>query len=159
MMYYLYHIPGKKIGVTCDLNNRVTKQQGYETDEYEVLLSSNDIDYISNMEIQLQKAHGYKVDKKLYKNLKPITNMKINVTEQTTTFPLPVNKLKGRLMDNIGISWEHPEFGTFKITKTNIPWIMQNIKVSMFNSDRSYIYNKAFYEAFFNPKDLSLIHI
>jgi len=153
MMYYLYHIPGKKIGVTCDLNNRVTKQQGYETDEYEVLLSSNDIDYISNMEIQLQKAHGYKVDKKLYKNLKPITNMKINVTEQTTTFPLPVNKLKGRLMDNIGMSWEHPEFGTFKITKTNIPWIMQNIKVSMFNSDRSYIYNKAFYEAFFNPKN------
>ncbi len=152
-MYYLYHIPGKKIGVTCDLNNRVTKQQGYETDEYEVLLSSNDIDYISNMEIQLQKAHGYKVDKKLYKNLKPITNMKINVTEQTTTFPLPVNKLKGRLMDNIGMSWEHPEFGTFKITKTNIPWIMQNIKVSMFNSDRSYIYNKAFYEAFFNPKN------
>ena len=152
-MYHLYHIPGKNIGVTCDLNNRVTKQQGYETDEYEVLLSSNDIDYISNMEIQLQKAHGYKVDKKLYKNLKPITNMKINVTEQTTTFPLPVNKLKGRLMDNIGMSWEHPEFGTFKITKTNIPWIMQNIKVSMFNSDRSYIYNKAFYEAFFNPKN------
>ena len=36
-MYYLYHIPGKKIGVTCNLNNRVTLTQGYSPDEYEVL--------------------------------------------------------------------------------------------------------------------------
>ena len=79
--------------------------------------------------------------------------MKINITEQTTTFPLPMNKLKGRLMDNVGLKWKHPEFGDFELTTKNIPWIMQNAKVSMFNSDRSYIYNKAFYEAFFNPKD------
>ena len=32
-MYYLYHIPGKKIGVTRDLENRVEKQQGYEENE------------------------------------------------------------------------------------------------------------------------------
>ena len=42
MTYYLYHIPGKKIGVTCDLNNRVTVQQGYGPDEYEVLDESKD---------------------------------------------------------------------------------------------------------------------
>ena len=30
MTYYLYHIPGKKIGVTNDLYNRVECQQGYE---------------------------------------------------------------------------------------------------------------------------------
>ena len=33
--------------------------------------------------------------------------MKINVTEQTTTFPCPVDKLKGQLMDNIGLTWSH----------------------------------------------------
>ena len=33
-MYYLYHIPGKKIGVTCNLNRRVTITQGYNPDEY-----------------------------------------------------------------------------------------------------------------------------
>ena len=142
-MYYIYHIPGKKIGVTCDLTNRVTKQQGYEADEYEVLLSSDNIDYISNMEIQLQKAHGYKVDRKLYKNLKPKTNMKINVTEQTTTFPCPLNKLKGRLMDNIGMSWE-TEHGTLNVTAKTISWIMKNVKTSMYNPDRCYVYNKAF---------------
>ena len=27
--YYLYHIPGKKIGVTRDLISRVVDQQGY----------------------------------------------------------------------------------------------------------------------------------
>ena len=37
MTYYIYHIPGKKIGVTRDLEERVTKQQGYGPDEYEIL--------------------------------------------------------------------------------------------------------------------------
>ena len=39
-MYYLYHIPGKKIGVTSNLNTRVTLIQGYKEGEYEVLESS-----------------------------------------------------------------------------------------------------------------------
>jgi hypothetical protein len=43
-MYYLYHIPGKKIGVTRDLNTRVTLIQGYNPSEYEVLDQSDDID-------------------------------------------------------------------------------------------------------------------
>ena len=68
-MYYIYHIPGKKIGVTRNLNNRVTLTQGYKPGEYEVLDQSDDIDYISNKEIELQKSYGYKNDTKLYKNL------------------------------------------------------------------------------------------
>ena len=142
-MYYIYHIPDKKIGVTCDLNNRVTKQQGYESHEYDILEKSKDIDYISEREIELQKFYGYKVDRKLYKNLKPKTNMKINVTEQTTTFPCPVNKLKGQLMDNIGMSWK-TEHGELNITTETIKWIMKNVKTSMYNDNRSYVYNKAF---------------
>ena len=42
--YYLYHIPGKKIGVTRDLISRVVEQQGYDLDEVEVLEQSTDID-------------------------------------------------------------------------------------------------------------------
>ena len=68
-MYYLYHIPGKKIGVTRDLNKRVTLVQGYKPDEYEVLESSEDIDYISDKEIELQKSYGYKVDRRKYNQL------------------------------------------------------------------------------------------
>ena len=148
-MYYLYHIPGKKIGVTSDLNERVTIAQGYKKYEYEVLDQSEDINYISDKEIELQKSYGYKRDRKLYKNLFK-SNMKINPTEQTSTFPVPLNKLKGNLIDNIGIEWETPEF-KFKLQKEHIPWIMHNAKTSMYNNNRSYIYNKAFYEAFFNP--------
>ena len=148
-MYNIYHIPGKKIGVTRNLNKRVTDQQGYAPGEYEVLFTSNDIDFISNKEIELQKSYGYKRDRTLYKNLFK-SNMKINPTEQTSTFPVPLNKLKGNLSDNLGLEWETPEF-KFKLEKEHIPWIMQNAKTSMYNDNRSYIYNKAFYEAFFNP--------
>jgi NTP pyrophosphatase (non-canonical NTP hydrolase) len=142
-MYYLYHIPGKKIGVTRDLNTRVTLIQGYKPSEYEVLDQSDDIDYISDKEIELQKSYGYKVDRKKYKNL--FKKMKINVTEQTSTFAMPLNKLKGHLMDNIGMSWE-TSHGTFELDMQTIKWIMDNAKISMYNDKRSYIYNKAFAE-------------
>jgi len=149
-MYYIYHIPGKKIGVTRNLNNRVTLMQGYKETEYEVLEQSDDIDYISDREIELQKSYGYKVDLKKYKNLK-FNKMKINATEQTSTFPCPKNKLKGQLMDNLGLTWK-TSHGNFKVTEQNVQWIMANVKTSMFNNDRCYIYNKAFYEAYFNPE-------
>ena len=145
-MYYLYHIPGKKIGVTRNLNNRVTLMQGYKENEYEVLDQSDDIDYISDREIELQKSYGYRVDRKLYKNL--FNKMKINPTDQTSTFPVPLNKLKGHLMDNIGLSWNTPQGYEFEITKDNISWLVKNAKTSMYNDNRCYIYNKAFYESF-----------
>jgi len=144
-MYYLYHIPGKKIGVTRDLNSRVTLQQGYRPGEYEVLLTSDDIDYISDKEIELQKSYGYKVDVKLYKKL--FNQMNINVTEQTTTFPVPLNKLRGRLMDNIGLKVT-TDNGVFRIDEQTIPWILKNARTSMFNVDRCYIYNKAYANEF-----------
>ena len=87
-MYNIYHIPGKKIGVTRNLNKRVTVQQGYAPDEYEVLLTSDDINYVSAMELELQKSYGYKVDRQSYKNLiNKNKQMQINATEQTSTFP------------------------------------------------------------------------
>jgi NTP pyrophosphatase (non-canonical NTP hydrolase) len=150
--YYLYHIPGKKIGVTRDLIDRVTKQQGYALDEIEVLEQSTDINYISDRELELQLSHGYKVDKQKYKDLyinKPKTKnkMHINATEQTSTFPVPVSKLKGRLMDMMGRTWETLH-GEFEINMETIPWIMENVKTSMYTTERSYIYNKAFAKYF-----------
>jgi NTP pyrophosphatase (non-canonical NTP hydrolase) len=150
-MYYLYHIPGKKIGVTRNINNRVTVAQGYKPGEYEVLDQSKDINYISNREIELQNVYGYKVDRTLYKNLFK-SNMNINPTEQTSTFPVPLNKLKGHLMDNLGQQWDTPQGYKFEITKDNVAWIVQNAQTSMYNNNRCYIYNKAFHEAYFNPQ-------
>ena len=98
MTYYLYHIPHKKIGVTRDLKKRVEEQQGYKPSEYAVILESDDINYISEQEIYLQKFYGYRVDEVPYNKLKfnkEENNMNINITEATTTFPCPANKLKG----------------------------------------------------------------
>jgi NTP pyrophosphatase (non-canonical NTP hydrolase) len=143
-MYYIYHIFGKKIGVTRNLNSRVTSQQGYKEDEYEVLETSDDIDYVSDRELELQSIYGYKVDRQSYKNLtqKKSNKMKLNVTEQTTTFPCPINKLKGNLSDNLGIKIE-TGFGKYVLTQELSNWIVNNASTSMFNPARSYVYNKA----------------
>ena len=144
MTYYLYHIPGKKIGVTRDLKYRVEEQQGYNESEYDVILSTDDIGIISEAEISLQKAYGYRVDETPYNKLKfNNKEMNINITEQTTTFPCPVNKLKGQLMDNVGLRWM-TEHGEFIITNNTINWIMKNVQTSKYNDQRCYVYNKAF---------------
>jgi NTP pyrophosphatase (non-canonical NTP hydrolase) len=142
-MYYLYHIPGKKIGVTRNLNNRVTEQQGYSPDEYEVLFTSNDIDEVSFMEIELQKSYGYKVDRQSYKNLINKNNqMKVNVTAQTTTFPVPLNKLKENLMDNKGMDLSN-SFKSIILDEDITEFITKNARTSMFNDNRCFVYNKA----------------
>ena len=142
MKYYLYHIPGKKIGVTKSLARRVEQQQGYAPHEYEIIEESDDIDYISNRELELQKLYGYRVDITPYKNLNPNNKMRINITEQTTTFPCPLNKLKGRLMDNLGMIIQTPE-NRHELDTNLIAWIMENAVTSQFNEDRCYVYNKA----------------
>ncbi len=154
MTYCIYHIPGKKIGVTNNVKHRVEDQQGYSVGEYEILEMSDDIDYISKREIYLQERHGYRVDRQLYKdsfnnNFIELNNMDINVTEMTTTFPCPVNKLKGRLMDNIGMSWE-TDHGNVMITESSVRWLMDNVKSSQYTGDRCYVYNKAFARWFDN---------
>ena len=137
--YYLYHIPGKKIGVTRDLISRVVDQQGYDLDEIEVLEQSTDINYISDRELELQLSYGYRVDRQKYKDLyinKIKSNtMHINATEQTSTFPCPVSKLKGRLMDNMGKTWETLH-GTFEINMDTIKWIMENVTTSQYTTGK-----------------------
>ena len=148
MTYCIYHVPGVKIGVTNNVKYRVEQQQGYYEDEYEIIEMSDDINYISKRELELQRQYGYSVDEELYSKLK-CNQMKINVTEMTTTFPCPVNKLKGRLLDNIGMSWETP-FGHCMITENSVEWIMNNISSSKYNNERCYVYNRAFARWFDN---------
>ena len=154
MTYCIYHIPGKKIGVANDVQERVVRQQGYSEDEFEILEMSEDIGYISTRELELQKYYGYRVDTQRYEdirnnNITKFNNMDINVTEQTTTFPCPVNKLKGRLMDEIGMVWQ-TDNGTFCLTPDSVSWIMRNVSPSQFNAKRCYVYNKALERYFLN---------
>jgi hypothetical protein len=59
-MYTIYHIPGVKIGCSEDVDFRV-KSQGYS--QYIILEEHNDINIASKRERELQKEHGYNMDK------------------------------------------------------------------------------------------------
>ena len=63
-MYYIYHIPGIKIGCSKNPKRRV-KAQGYT--EFIILETHTDIQIASEREISLQKEYGLKVDNTLYK--------------------------------------------------------------------------------------------
>lgn len=148
-MYFIYHVPGKKIGVTRNLKKRVEIAQGYSAGEYEVLEMSNDIHYVSQRERALQRLHGYKVDRDSYKEVVNSKNklnksqkMKLNITEQTVTFPCPLSKLKGQLMDSLGLTFE-TQYGNYVLTHELVDWITKNAVESMFNINRSFVYNRA----------------
>jgi hypothetical protein len=57
--YYIYHIPGKKIGCSQSLEQRIKSQK---FSEYEILEQYDCIYTASKRELQLQKQYGYKVD-------------------------------------------------------------------------------------------------
>ena len=145
--YKIYHIPGQKIGCTTDLEKRVVKEQGFKRTEFEVLFETDDIQEAANVERTLQKDLGYKVDIKPYNKLfkSCCDGIKVNVTDQTTTFPIPYDELNATHLADL--QWE-TQYGKVTIDASDkIDWILDNIKKSMFSSDRSYIYNKALYEA------------
>ena len=58
-MYYIYHIPGIKIGCTTNLKNRMA-QLNYT--EYEVLEEHLDGWIAGDRELELQKEYGYDID-------------------------------------------------------------------------------------------------
>jgi len=140
MTYFIYHIPGKKIGVTRDLNRRLTVYQGYKPDEYEVLEQSDDIDYISKREIELQKEHGYEIEDIIYSKLGKINKVKINSTDITTTFTCPINKLKGNLMDMKGGTFANID-GKYNLDDNLISFILRNAKPSKYRDSSCFIYN------------------
>lgn len=59
-MYYIYHIPGVKIGCTSNPNRRL-RAQCYSN--YKILEEHSDIYIASDRELALQKQYGYKIDK------------------------------------------------------------------------------------------------
>ena len=150
-MYYVYHIPKVKVGMTKDLGDRVFEQQGYEPEEVELLFVSRDLESASVKEIEYQKFYGYSVDRQSYKDLmnkqKPMSKFKINITEMTTTFPCYNRELAGYLMDNRGKTIELKDGQKFIVNDNLIDWCKDNARTSMYNADRCYIYNKALTKA------------
>ena len=62
-MYYIYHIPGIKIGVTNNIKRRMRQQNFIE---WEILEEHTDVNIVSKRERELQAEYGYAVDNVLY---------------------------------------------------------------------------------------------
>jgi len=152
-MYYLYHIPGKKIGMTSNIYNRVIKQQGYKPGEFEIIESSIDLDTIEQLEKLYQKRYGYKNDLNSYTDAKnsPINQFKsnkkmyTNVTNQTVTFPVPIKDLRTYLTNGLGASFE-TNYGKYLVNQELIDIIVNNARESMFRNTACYVYNKVLFE-------------
>jgi hypothetical protein len=63
-MYYIYEIPGIKIG--CSINPIRRQDHQLNKGEMIILEQHEDINVASQREIELQKEKGYKVDKSFY---------------------------------------------------------------------------------------------
>jgi len=144
--YKVYHIPEKKIGCTINLIERVEKTQGFKPGEYEVVFETDDVKEASDMEIKLQKKFGYKKDRTPYHKLhRRKKRMHTNTTSFTTTFYKPKGEIQEE--DIKGLTIE-TEYGTYELdTPDRINWVMDNLLVSQFTTERCFIYNKAMSEA------------
>lgn len=152
-MYYLYHIPGKKVGMTCNIYNRVIKCQGYKPGEFQILASSYDKDVIEIKEKQWQDIFKYSNDLNSYTNaknsninqIKHNKPMYVNVTSQTTTFPVPISDLKQYLKRGIGSKFT-TDYGEYTVDDDLIKVITENARESMYRNTSCYIYNKVLFE-------------
>lgn len=69
----------------------------------------------------------------------------LNVTDQTTTFPIAANDINSEFLADM--QWQSPYGPVVLDSVDKIEWVLDNIKKSMYSSSRSYIYNKALSEA------------
>ena len=83
--YYIYEIPGVKIGCTDNVKRRVETVQGYTN--YTILEQHTDVMEASRREIELQKKYGYPVDKAPYYK---------SVSNPTTEGSIKGGKLQGK---------------------------------------------------------------
>jgi len=139
--YKIYHIPGVKVGCTTNIQRRVIEAQGYKPGEYEILFETDNVAEASHAEKQLQKDLGYKVDRKLYKDLFKKAMNKHTSSPATTTFKISSKDLDAKFLADLEIE---TQYGTFKLDSTDkIDWVISNIHDSQFGPNTCYIYNKA----------------
>ena len=117
-MYYIYHIPGVKIGCTNNLERRIREQK---FNDYELLEEHNDKFLAANRERELQKEYGYTLDNISYtESLKRITKAQ-EVSIKTKDEWLPNVDWKAREEKiNQKEKWDkvklHPNYINRKIT-------------------------------------------
>ena len=152
-MYFIYHIPGQKVGMTHDLGTRVFEKQGYDPSEVQILYATRSMEEASELEIMYQKNLGLPIDRVSYKDLiqkkKPKKKEKtkpkfnINITAMTTTFPVWKFDIRKYLFNNMGATWTLQSGETVVLTAELLDWIDINSIDSQYTKGRAFVYNKA----------------
>jgi len=145
-MYYIYHIKGKKIGCTNNLQERVEKQQGCYN--YDILFTTDNIEKASAVELNLQIKYGYKQDKNSYKQTIMEINNKSYITQKTITFTSTKDQ---NLTDFEFPSYINYENQKIYFTPDVQDWIKKNNYKSQY-SDERYIYGDSL-KNYFNSLD------
>ena len=167
-MYFVYHVPKVKVGMTSDLGKRVFEEQGYDPAEVQILYATRSMEEASELEVAYQKSLGYKVDQMTYSELmkgkkwnnqkksKPKSKFKINVTDMTTTFPCWSFDVEKFLERNLGETINLNTSKEVVVSAALIEWIKRNVKDSQYTKGRCYVYNKAMLKFLKNPSIVSL---
>jgi NTP pyrophosphatase (non-canonical NTP hydrolase) len=167
-MYFVYHVPKVKVGMTSDLGKRVFEEQGYDPAEVQILYATRSMEEASELEVAYQKSLGYKVDQITYADLmngkkwnnqkksKPKSKFKINVTDMTTTFPCWSFDVEKFLERNLGETIKLNTSENVVVSAVLIEWIKRNVRDSQYTKGRCYVYNKAMLKFLENPSIISL---
>jgi len=158
-MYFVYHIPKVKVGMTHDLGARVFDKQGYDPSDVQILYATRSMEEASELEIAYQKSLGYAVDRMSYKDLmgskkakKEDNSFKINVTDMTTTFPVWKFDVKKYLNKNLDKVIPLNTGETITLTPEIVDWIDSNSIDSQYTKGRTFVYNKALLKFMRNPE-------
>lgn len=149
--YYIYHLPGLKVGATNSLEYRVEEGQGFKKGEYEVLHTINNIFIASFEEMREQKQRGYTVEAqpyyKLFNNAKL---MRTFTTDLTTGFYCKKrSELKALINGEVTLKTIYGELAFD--TDDKIQWLLDNVKESFKHKTNNgiapfYINNKLAFE-------------
>lgn len=144
MKYYIYYIPGVKVGCTNNLKKRVENEQGYTEDQYKVLFTTSSIELAAKKEKFFQETLGYKVDPSDYKSLMiKRQNMKIKVAVGTVTFGNSKTVItKDALLAAGRITDPSKKYLDYDIVITDkvADFILQNLKESQFTNAGKFVY-------------------
>lgn len=123
-MYYIYHIPGIKIGCSQNIKKRMQSQK---FSHYEIIEEHIDVYKASRREIELQKQYGYKVDNIPYwMSLERITKAQ-KISQQTKHEWLPKVDWKARESKiDAEVKWNkvksHPNYINRDLKTNNQSW-------------------------------------
>jgi NTP pyrophosphatase (non-canonical NTP hydrolase) len=140
--YYIYRIPGKKVGVTSNIERRMFE---LGNPKYQILRATHCIDEASVLEIEFQKAFGYRTDPGTYKETiehltKNNNQMKLHRTEHTLTFPCTKDKLLEYALNNMHGKLLTTKHKALEVDQALIDWLVENSFNSMYKGMGCYVY-------------------